>query len=463
MSAETITAGLGILPNNDAMSQLRILRGLFPGDGPLNRRAGDPAFIADLALQFQNRPDIADQAIRTIDHLLMLLPAQDFARRGPQVLLDTSIQALRWLQRDALNRRDLDAHSFYTPRAKALNDRLRASYFLGPFDDLLKQYIAGDSGTYKDVWTATRAMIEGHEVEQDRFPFLVDFERSSGLLLRVRDIRDSNERDFLDCSCGFGSSPFGVHPDWLDFTLEDRRLIEEAARGKPALADYHSPVYIAMREKLFSMLGLENPDDWYFFQSNAGADAIESAISTASYSHRQWIIDQGIIEQMDQEGQFGTPDDPRHDYNKRAFGKGIITFNKEFHGRTTGGRSATSSDPGYRKDRPEIPDVFFAPHPVQEGGPQATIAAIEKELEENPYKYCMIMIEPISGEGGNWEVPIEVARRLRELADKYHVAFVLDEIQSGLWRTGTPLAHQQIWPGVEVDGVALAKHAQNGV
>lgn len=130
-------------------------------------------------------------------------------------------------------------------------------------------------------------------------------------------------------------------------------------------------------------------------------------------------------------------------------GPAIITANNSFHGRTLATLAATAQDK-YRIGFDPIPDGFKA---VPYGDFDALAAAVTPEVGG-------IMLEPIQGEGGI-NVPIEgYFRKVRELCDREGVLLVLDEIQTGMARTGRLFAYQH--EGITPDIMTLAKALGNG-
>ncbi len=153
------------------------------------------------------------------------------------------------------------------------------------------------------------------------------------------------------------------------------------------------------------------------FFGNSGAEAVECAIKTARRYHYSK----------------GAPERVR-----------IITFEGAFHGRTL----ATIAAGG----QPKYLEGFGPPaggfDQVKLGDRKALKAAIGPET-------AAIMIEPLQGEGGIVPVPTAELRELRALCDEHGLLLVLDEIQSGMGRTGRFLAHE--WAGIEPDIAAVAK------
>ena len=127
----------------------------------------------------------------------------------------------------------------------------------------------------------------------------------------------------------------------------------------------------------------------------------------------------------------------------------IITFEGAFHGRTLAMLSAAGNSKhleGFGVPADGFDHVPFADHDAVE-------AAITPET-------AGIMIEPVQGEGGVRKVPPQCLRGLRELCDKHGLLLILDEVQTGVGRTGTFFAHEQ--SGIVPDLMSVAKGIGGG-
>ncbi len=155
---------------------------------------------------------------------------------------------------------------------------------------------------------------------------------------------------------------------------------------------------------------------------NTGAEAVETAIKAA----RKW----GYTVK-------GIPADEAE----------ILVFDGNFHGRTTT-IVGFSSDEEYRFDfGPFTPGFRLLPY----GDAEAVAAAMHD-------KVAAVLVEPIQGEAGIVIPPEGFLRRLREITDEYNALLVVDEIQSGLGRTGKLFAyeHEGILPDIVIIGKALS-------
>ena len=128
----------------------------------------------------------------------------------------------------------------------------------------------------------------------------------------------------------------------------------------------------------------------------------------------------------------------------------IIVAEGNFHGRTTT-IVGFSSDPEYR-------DGFGPFTPGFKLVPYADAKAIEKAITPNT---CAVLVEPIQGEAGIRVPPKGWLRELRKICDAANVLLILDEIQSGLGRTGRPFCFEH--DGIRPDGITLGKALGGGL
>ncbi|WP_439631504.1 aspartate aminotransferase family protein [Gemmata sp.] len=128
----------------------------------------------------------------------------------------------------------------------------------------------------------------------------------------------------------------------------------------------------------------------------------------------------------------------------------IVTLTGGFHGRTMGALTATAQPKYHAGVEPMLPGFNYAPF--------GDLAAIEKAIDGET---CAVMLEPIQGEGGINLPPPGFLEGLRDLCDRQGLLLILDEVQTGMGRTGKWFAHQH-W-GIKPDIVTLAKALAGGV
>jgi acetylornithine/N-succinyldiaminopimelate aminotransferase len=169
----------------------------------------------------------------------------------------------------------------------------------------------------------------------------------------------------------------------------------------------------------------ERLSEWTFgtqaFFCNSGAEAVEGAIKFCrKYSHR-----------------YGND------------GRTILTAENSFHGRSLGALTATGQSK-YQEGFEPLPGGF-------EHVPYNDPDALEEIMDE---QVCGVLLEPIQGEGGIVPAETDYLSRVRELCDRYGALMVVDEVQSGMGRTGEFLAISN--HGVQPDLVTLAKGLGGG-
>jgi len=161
--------------------------------------------------------------------------------------------------------------------------------------------------------------------------------------------------------------------------------------------------------------------DTVFF-TNSGAEAVECAIKTARAYHQS----NGNAERFE-----------------------LITFNNAFHGRTMGTISASNQDKMHKGFAPLLPGFRYVEFDDLEGA-RAAIGA----------HTAGFLVEPIQGEGGVRVASQAFIEGLRALADEHDLLLVLDEVQTGVARTGTLYAYEQF--GIVPDILATAKGIGGG-
>ncbi|MBS7619219.1 acetyl ornithine aminotransferase family protein [Candidatus Bathyarchaeota archaeon] len=178
-----------------------------------------------------------------------------------------------------------------------------------------------------------------------------------------------------------------------------------------------------------------------FFFGNSGTESIEAAIKLARWHTRR---------------------------------QGVIAFIGSFHGRTMGALSLTASKPSQRRYfSPLIPGVEHVPYPYCYRCPfnlehpncdYACVDYIDDYLFKKylpPEDVALVMVEPIQGEGGYIPAPKDYFKRLRKLIDPYGILLGVDEVQSGIGRTGKWFAIEHY--GVTPDILCMAKAIASGL
>ncbi|MGE5400948.1 MAG: aspartate aminotransferase family protein [Ignavibacteriales bacterium] len=137
----------------------------------------------------------------------------------------------------------------------------------------------------------------------------------------------------------------------------------------------------------------------------------------------------------------------------RKWGKGrssIVTATGGFHGRTLGSMSATGQYKIWEGFQPLTPGFSYMPF--------GDSSVLEDFYDSN---LVAVMVEPIQGESGIIVPPKGYLKSLREFCDKHNLLLILDEVQTGMGRTGKFFAHQ--WEELKPDIITLAKGIANGI
>ncbi len=254
-------------------------------------------------------------------------------------------------------------------------------------------------------------------VAKDAAVIMPTYARKPVLFVEGRGMRlyDDDGREYLDFVSGIGAVNLGhAHPAVTE------AVWQQMARLVHVSNLYHVEHRAELAEDLSVLLG----GGWKAFFCNSGAEACEGAIKLA----RRW----------------GTK-------NKGPEVTRIITAERSFHGRTLAALAATG--------QPSKQEAFAPLPPGFAHVPLNDVEALEAELDGT---VCAVMLEVIQGEGGVYPCDREYLAAVRKLCDDREVLLVLDEVQTGFWRTGeTPFAHQAY--GVRPDVVALAKAMANGL
>ena len=280
---------------------------------------------------------------------------------------------------------------------------------------LAKDYVRRDNEAISPSYTRT-------------YPFVI--ERGKGSL--VWDV-DGNQ--YIDFTAGIAVTSTGhCHPEVVQ-AIKDQadKFIHMSG------TDFYYPVQIELAEKLDALVPGDEPKQVFF--TNSGAESIEAAFKLARYATGR----------------------PR-----------MLAFIGAFHGRTMGAMSLSASKYVHRQGfAPLVPGVTHVPYgycyrcSYNLDYPSCDVHCV-KYIEDTIFKrfipaeeVAAIFVEPIQGEGGYVVPPPLYHQRLRELADKFGILLVDDEIQSGMGRTGRMFGIEH-W-GVVPDIVAIAKGIASGM
>jgi 4-aminobutyrate aminotransferase len=243
-------------------------------------------------------------------------------------------------------------------------------------------------------------------------------------------VYDANGHGWLDFTTGIGVTSTGhCHPDVVQAAREQ---VGKLIHGQYTTVR-HNPI-LDLTERLGDFLpaGLDS-----VFYANSGSEAVEAAIRLARMAT-------------------GRPN--------------IITFQGGFHGRTVAAASLTTAGTKFRSGfAPLMPGVFTAPFPYafRYGWDEQT--TVEFALRELDYLLATtsavadtaaFLIEPVLGDGGYLPAPLSFLQGLRERADRHGISLILDEVQTGVGRTGTFWGHDPA--GITPDVLITAKGLASG-
>jgi acetylornithine/N-succinyldiaminopimelate aminotransferase len=237
----------------------------------------------------------------------------------------------------------------------------------------------------------------------------ISFERGEGVWLW-----DTRGKRYLDALSGVAVCGLGhAHPAVRD------AVCDQAGRLIHTSNLYQIELQERLSEKLTRLAGMERT-----FFGNSGAEANEAAIKIARlYGHKQKI------------------ENPT-----------IVVMENSFHGRTLATLSATGSRKVQAGFEPLVKG--FARVPFDD------VAALQAVAKSTP-NVVAVMVEPIQGEGGIHIPADDYLNQVRALCDEHGWLLILDEIQSGMGRSGRWFAHQ--YNGITPDVMTLAKGLGNGV
>jgi 4-aminobutyrate aminotransferase len=230
-------------------------------------------------------------------------------------------------------------------------------------------------------------------------------------------IEDLDGNRFLDYTAGIAVTAAGhCHPKVVAaIRKQSGRLIHMSG------TDFYYTPQVRLAERLARLAPGSGPKRVFF--TNSGAETIEAALKLAR----------------------------RHTGRHRA-----LAFLNAFHGRTYGAMSLSGSKPMQRRGfAPLVPEIQHARF-----GDLESVRALLKTVCP-PDELAAIFVEPIQGEGGYIVPPPDFLPGLRRICDEHGVLLVLDEVQSGIGRTGRMFASEH-W-GVAGDIVCLAKGIANGL
>jgi acetylornithine/N-succinyldiaminopimelate aminotransferase len=224
---------------------------------------------------------------------------------------------------------------------------------------------------------------------------------------------DLEGNSYIDFSSGIGVNSVGyANPKWV------AAVTEQAGKLAHISNLYYSEPYAKLAEQLCRRTGMSNA-----FFGNSGAEANEGLIKLAR----------------------------KYSFDKYGKGRGtIITLNQSFHGRTVTTLAATGQDVFH--------NYFF---PFTDGFRYANPNDMESVEAVAGHDVCAVMMELVQGEGGVNPLDQEFVRKVADLCAKRDWLLLVDEVQTGVGRTGSLFAFQQY--GILPDAISFAKGIAGGL
>ena len=236
----------------------------------------------------------------------------------------------------------------------------------------------------------------------------VTFVRGAGATLW-----DDAGKRYLDALSGIAVCGLGhAHPRLAEVLAEQAQTLWHTSNL------YRVGWQERLAERLVALTGLQTA-----FFANSGAEANEAAIKLARLAGHNRGIERPVI----------------------------ITFDGSFHGRTMGSLSATGNAKVHKGFEPLLEGFVRLPY--------GRLEVVEECLAQTP-GVVAILVEPVQGEGGIVVPPADYLPGLRALCDRHGLLLMLDEVQTGMGRTGHMFAYQH--QGVQPDVLSLAKGLGNG-
>lgn len=247
---------------------------------------------------------------------------------------------------------------------------------------------------------------------QDQSYILHTYGRVDAALVKGKNARawDVEGKEYIDFTAGIGVNVLGYSdPEWTSAVSQQAGEIQHMCNY------YYCPQNTALAEELSKASGMAKA-----FFCNSGAEANECAVKVA------------------------------RKYGEKRGAYKIITLENSFHGRTLTTLAATGQE-GFHKDFLPLTEGFLY---AQAGD----LSSVEKLMDDS---VCAVLIEMVQGEGGVIPMEESFVQGLSKLCQEKDVLLMVDEVQTGIGRTGTFYAYQGY--GVQPDVVTSAKALAGGL
>ena len=238
-----------------------------------------------------------------------------------------------------------------------------------------------------------------------RNPIAIDHGRGATLY-------DLEGREYIDFAAGIGVLSVGTaHPKWV------AAVTEQAGRLAHVSNLYYTRPYIELAEKLCARSGMAAA-----FFGNSGAEGNEGILKLAR----------------------------KYSFDRYGEGRGtVITLNNSFHGRTITTLAATGQEAFHQ---------YFFPFPEGFRSADPNLDAVQAVAGHD---VCAVLVELVQGEGGVYPLDREFVRELAQLCEDRDWLLLVDEVQTGVGRTGSLFCFQQY--GIQPDACSFAKGIAGGL
>lgn len=239
-----------------------------------------------------------------------------------------------------------------------------------------------------------------------RFPVAVDHGKGA-------TVWDVNGKEYIDFTSGIGVCSMGYANDgWVEAVTQQAKKLAHISNL------FYAEPYARLAQKLCTRAGMSN-----VFFANSGAEGNEGLIKLAR----------------------------KYSFDKYGKGRGtVITLHNSFHGRTITTLTATGQD--------KFHNYFF---PFPDGFRYADANDIDSVEAVAGHDVCAVMFELVQGEGGVLPLDKDFVRKVADLCAKRDWLLLVDEVQTGVGRTGTLFAYQQY--GIQPDAASFAKGIAGGL